>query len=66
MDVGEITTVIGSLGFPIVACIFLFKFLTQTMKENTAALDNLSETISELKSTMEHITTYIIGKDDET
>lgn len=65
MDVNELVTLIGSLGFPIVACIFLFKFLTQTMKENTAALDKLSDTISDLKATMQHITTYIIERQED-
>ena len=65
MDINEVMNSIGSLGFPIVACIFLFKFLTQTMKENTAALNQLSDTISDLKATMQHITTYIIERQDD-
>lgn len=67
MEVNDIISLIGSLGFPIVACIFLFKYMTQTMKENTKALDNLSDTIAELKITMQGITTYFIEdrKDDK-
>ena len=65
MEVNEVLNSIGSLGFPIVACIFLFKFLTQTMKENTAALNQLSDTISDLKATMQNITTYIIERQED-
>ena len=64
MDINQISQLVGSLGFPILACVFLFKFLTQTMKENTQALNTLSDTIADLKATMQHITTYIIERED--
>ena len=50
MDINQISQLVGSLGFPILACVFLFKFLTQTMKENTQALNTLSDTIADLKA----------------
>lgn len=65
MDINTISQLVGSLGFPILACVFLFKFLTQTMKENTAALNTLSDTIADLKATMQNITTYIIERQEE-
>lgn len=65
MDINQISQLVGSLGFPILACVFLFKFLTQTMKENTQALNTLSDTIADLKATMQHITTYIIEREEK-
>lgn len=65
MDINTISQLVGSLGFPILACVFLFKFLTQTMKENTAALNTLSDTIADLKATMQNITTYIIERQED-
>lgn len=65
MDINTISQLVGSLGFPILACVFLFKFLTQTMKENTAALNTLSDTIADLKATMQNITTYILERQED-
>lgn len=45
----EILNAIGSVGFPIVACGALFWMINSTMKELTGAIDNLSDTIAELK-----------------
>lgn len=35
----QISGLIGSLGFPIASCIFLWKFITTTLKDFTAALN---------------------------
>lgn len=57
MDANAIMQAVSSVGFPIVACIFLFK-------QNT----KLSETIGDLKSTLTENTTLLkimINKLDE-
>lgn len=48
-----ITTLIGSIGFPIVCCIFLWKYINETMKkftesmnENTKMLTRIYEKLS--------------------
>ena len=33
-----VTTIIGALGFPIVACIFMWRFINDTIKEFTDAM----------------------------
>lgn len=48
MDVNEIMQSVSTVGFPIVACVFLFK-------QNT----KLSETIGDLKSTLVENTTLL-------
>ena len=65
MDVSTLIPLLFNMGFPAVACYFMFQFMKDTMKENTAALDKLSDTIVELKATMQHITTYIIERQDD-
>lgn len=56
MDIQEITQVISSVGFPIVACGALFWMINTTMKELreaimalTKSLDNAAETQKEAK-----------------
>ena len=48
MDYNSIVQAIGSVGFPIVACIGLFWMLNTTMKEFTASIDRLNESIVKL------------------
>lgn len=48
MDVNAVMQAVSSVGFPIVACVFLFK-------QNT----KLSETIGDLKSTLTENTTLL-------
>ncbi len=43
----EIINAIGSVGFPIVACAALFWMINTTMKELTAAIEALSDSIRE-------------------
>ena len=54
MDMQTVTTLIGSLGFPIACVIFLWKYInstmkefTQTMQENTLMLQKLYERLSD-------------------
>lgn len=41
----ELVNLIGSLGFPIIACGALFWMINTTMKELTTAIDKLSDSI---------------------
>lgn len=44
----ELVNLIGSLGFPIIACGALFWMINTTMKELTSAIDKLSDTIQDM------------------
>lgn len=48
MDYNAIVQAIGSVGFPIVACCGLFWMLNTTMKEFTATVGNLNDSITKL------------------
>lgn len=48
MDYNSLVQAIGSVGFPIVACVGLFWMVNTTMKEFTATVDRLNESIIKL------------------
>ena len=48
MDIPTITTVIGSLGFPIAVCIACFWFINKTLNNITTALNNNTAVMQEL------------------
>lgn len=48
MSFADITTIIGSLGFPIAACVACFWFINKTLTEIIKALDNNTTVMQEL------------------
>lgn len=46
MDIGEILSAIGTVGFPIVACGALFWMINKTMRELTSAVNNNTQAIN--------------------
>ena len=56
MDVDQISTIIGSLGFPIVACCFmgwLYVKFNETLKELTIAITKLTTKFDDHVNSME-------------
>lgn len=49
MNVNDIVTLIGSLGFPIVACVGMFYLYNHTLKDFTATLGDIVTQIKELR-----------------
>lgn len=43
-----ITTLIGSIGFPIVSCIFLWKYINETMKSFTETMNENTKMLTKL------------------
>lgn len=58
MDVNAITQLIGTMGFPIAACIALFWYMIRQDERFTAIVDKLRDSIDELKRAIER------GNDD--
>ena len=61
MDVQAIASLVGSLGFPIAACIYMGIFLSKTMAEfkdtmqsNTGAIRELTIYVNELRKERSH------------
>ena len=59
LDVNAVTTLIGTLGFPIVACIALFWKLEQEQELHREEVDKLSAVINDLKVALTELTTYM-------
>lgn len=55
MDVNEIVTLIGSLGFPIVACVGMFYLYNRTLKDFTCTLNDIASEIKELREELKEL-----------
>ena len=55
MDVNDIVTLIGSLGFPIVACVGMFYLYNRTLKDFTSTLNNIASEIKELREELKEL-----------
>lgn len=51
----QITTLIGSLGFPIVACVFLWKFISTTLQEFTKAMNSNTQMLKKVSDSIDKI-----------
>jgi len=56
MNIQEIVNSIGSVGFPIVACVGLFTLYDKTIKDIVNALDNVNQTLNNVNTTLDKIT----------
>lgn len=55
MDVNAIVTLIGSLGFPIVACVGMFYLYNRTLKDFTSTLNDIASEIKELREELKEL-----------
>lgn len=55
MNVNDIITLIGSLGFPIVACVGMFYLYNRTLKDFTATLGDIVTQIKELREDIKEL-----------
>lgn len=62
MNVNDIVTLIGSLGFPIVACVGMFYLYNRTLKDFTATLGDIVTQIKELREDIKELVSG--GKND--
>lgn len=56
MNIQEIINSVGSVGFPIIACIGLFSLYDKTIKDIVNALDNVNQTLNNVNATLDKIT----------
>lgn len=62
MDISTISQFVGSLGFPIVCCYFMYKYINTTMKDFT---DTMSENTKMLTKLYERLDVLIKKDGDE-
>lgn len=55
MNVNDIVTLIGSLGFPIVACVGMFYLYNRTLKDFTNTLNDIVTQIKELREDIKEL-----------
>lgn len=55
MNVNDIVTLIGSLGFPIVACVGMFYLYNRTLKDFTSTLNDIANEIKELREDLKEL-----------
>lgn len=55
MNVNDIVTLIGSLGFPIVACAGMFYLYNRTLKDFTSTLNDIANEIKELREELKEL-----------
>lgn len=55
MNANDIVTLIGSLGFPIVACVGMFYLYNRTLKDFTATLGDIVTQIKELREDIKEL-----------
>lgn len=55
MDVNDIVTLIGSVGFPIVACVGMFYLYNCTLKDFTSTLNDIASEIKELREELKEL-----------
>ena len=65
MDVSAITSLVGSLGFPIVMCVLIFKYLETEQETHKEEITSLKDVISDLKVAITKLTERL-GKRDDT
>lgn len=61
MEVQEMVNAIGSVGFPIVACVGLFYLYDRTIKDIVNALNNVNSTLNNVNNTLDEITHKLEG-----
>lgn len=55
MNVNDIVTLVGSLGFPIVACVGMFYLYNRTLKNFTSTLNDIASEIKELREELKEL-----------
>lgn len=55
MDANDIVAIIGSLGFPIVACVGMFYLYNRTLKDFTSTLNDIASEIKELREELKEL-----------
>lgn len=55
MNVNDIAALIGSLGFPIVACVGMFYLYNRTLKDFTSTLNDIVTQIKELREDIREV-----------
>lgn len=59
MDVNTLISLIGSVGFPVVACVGMFYLYDRTLKDFTASLKSITIEIGELREDFKELSSEL-------
>jgi len=59
MDISEISTLITSVGFPIVMCLMLFSYMTKLNEQHETEMNTLKDTINANTQVLTELSTLI-------
>lgn len=66
MDVMQaVTAMIGSVGFPIVMCLMMYKYMTDVQKKTDETLGSLTNAISALEKGVDTLVNFTITRDND-
>lgn len=65
MDINTISTLIGSIGFPCVMCLMMFKYMEDEQNTHKQESETLKEAINELKVAITALTERITNLEDK-
>lgn len=68
MDTQAITTLIGSVGFPIVMCLIMVKVMMQMEESHKTEIDSLKESLNNntnVLTKLETMLSMLVGKENE-
>ena len=60
-----LVSLIGSVGFPIVCCYFMWKYINTTLKDFTEMMNKNNESISELCGKIDAIIITVLGGNED-
>ena len=63
MDITQLTTIIGSVGFPTVMCLLMYKYMTDTQAKTDETLKNLETAIRALEKGVDTLVNFTINKE---
>lgn len=66
MDINTISTLIGSIGFPCVMCLMMFKYMQDEQSTHKQESETLKDAINELKVAITALTERITNLEDKT
>ena len=61
MDMETLMSLVGSLGFPIVACIFMWKYINSTLADFTKMMEENNRTTALLCDKIDLIISQVLG-----
>lgn len=65
MEFGDLTSLIGTLGFPMVMCLLMYKYMTDVQTRTSATLNKVENALHLLEQSVESLTQAIISKNGE-